>query len=76
MIYTVLLIIATLLLAVGNVMGTVYLAAAVLLGAGFLYYVVRLAREGGNLAAKRLFHYSNAYLALLFLLMVIDHLVR
>jgi len=75
-VYTVLLILATLLLAVGNGMGTVYLAAAVLLGAGFGYYVMRLAQGGGNRAAKRLFHYSNAYLALLFLLMVIDHFVR
>ena len=75
-VYTVLLVVATLLLAVGNGMGTVYLAGAVLLGVGFGYYVVRLAREGGNRAAKRLFHYSNAYLALLFLLMVIDRFVR
>ncbi len=75
-VYTVLLLISTLLLAIGNVMGTVYLAAAVLLGAGFVYYVVKLAQGGGNPAAKRLFHYSNAYLALLFLVMVIDHLVR
>jgi len=75
-VYTALLLISTMLLAIGNVMGTVYIAAAVLLGAGFVYYVAKLARGGGNPAAKRLFHYSNMYLALLFLVMVIDRLVR
>ena len=49
---------------------------SVLLGAGFVYYVAKLARGGGNPAAKRLFHYSNLYLALLFLVMVIDRLMR
>lgn len=75
-VYTVLLLISTMLLAIGNVMGTIYITAAVLLGAGFVYYVAKLARGGGNPAAKRLFHYSNMYLALLFLVMVIDRLVR
>ncbi len=75
-VYTVLLIGATLLLAIGQVMGTLYIALAVLLGAGFLYVVGRLLRETNKATAKRVFVYSNLYLALLFGGMVLDHALR
>jgi protoheme IX farnesyltransferase len=71
--YTVALVAVTLLLAIGRVMGTVYIATAVLLGAGFLYYALRLMRDPNKAAAKRVFAYSNLYLALLFAGMVLDH---
>ncbi len=74
--YTVMLIAVTLLLAIGQVMGTLYIAVALLLGAGFLYYVGRLLRDTNKAAAKRVFVYSNLYLALLFLGMVLDHALR
>ncbi len=75
-VYTVLLIACTFLLCIGNVMGTLYFAAAVLLGAGMLYYVAKLARDGGDVAAKKVFRYSNMYLAFLFFAMVLDHVLR
>jgi len=74
--YTVVLIVVTLLLAIGQVMGTLYIAVALLLGAGFLYYVGRLLKETNKASAKRVFVYSNLYLALLFLSMVLDHALR
>jgi len=74
--YTVVLIVVTLLLAIGQVMGTLYIAVALLLGAGFLYYVGRLLKETNKASAKRVFVYSNLYLALLFLGMVLDHAFR
>jgi protoheme IX farnesyltransferase len=74
--YTVILIGVTLLLAIGQVMGTLYIAVALLLGAGFLYYVGRLLKETNKASAKRVFVYSNLYLALLFLGMVVDHALR
>jgi protoheme IX farnesyltransferase len=74
--YTVVLIAVTLLLAIGQVMGTLYIAVALLLGAGFLYYVGRLLKETNKASAKRVFVYSNLYLALLFLGMVLDHALR
>jgi protoheme IX farnesyltransferase len=74
--YTVILIAVTLLLAIGQVMGTLYIAVALLLGAGFLYYVGRLLRDTNKASAKRVFVYSNLYLALLFLGMVLDHALR
>ena len=66
----------TLLLAIGQVMGTLYIAVAVLLGAGFLYYVGRLLKNTNKASAKKVFVYSNLYLALLFLGMVLDHALR
>ena len=75
-VYTVILIAVTLLLAVGQVAGLLYVAVALLLGAGFLYYVARLLRETNKASAKRVFVYSNLYLALLFLGMVVDHALR
>ncbi|MGI8854438.1 MAG: heme o synthase [Thermomicrobiales bacterium] len=75
-VYTVALIGVTLLLAIGQVMGTLYIAVAVLLGAGFLYYVGRLLKNTNKASAKKVFVYSNLYLALLFLGMVVDHALR
>jgi heme o synthase len=74
-VYTIMLIGVTLLLAIGQGMGRLYLVVAVLLGAGFLYYVGQLLKETSKAAAKRVFVYSNLYLALLFLGMVLDHAV-
>lgn len=71
-VYTVALVGVTLLLAIGRVMGMVYIAIAVLLGAGFLFQTLRLLRETSKAAAKRVFVYSNLYLALLFAAMVLD----
>jgi protoheme IX farnesyltransferase len=75
-VYTVILIGVTLLLAIGQVMGTLYIAVAALLGAGFLSYVGRLLKNTNKASAKKVFVYSNLYLALLFLGMVLDHALR
>lgn len=55
--------------------GVIYLVAAAVLGAVFIGYAVRLAREGGRRLAKFTFHYSMLYLALLFVALVIDAVV-
>lgn len=73
--YTVALVGVTLLLAVGRVMGTLYIAVALLLGAGFLFQTLRLLRETSKAAARRVFVYSNLYLALLFAAMVLDRML-
>lgn len=59
--------------------GPVYGVAAVLLGAGFLIEVHRLHRrvlQGEQPRTMRLFHTANLYLALLFLALVVDSLLR
>ena len=58
-------------------MGRLYwVAAALVLGAAFLAYAVRLYREPTTAAAMRLFAYSITYITLLFGAMAVDQLVR
>jgi protoheme IX farnesyltransferase len=71
--YSVVLVAFTLVSGVW--LGPVYTLAAAVLGAWFLVLAVRLARDGGRPGAVALFHYSLAYLALLFAAAAIDPLV-
>ena len=61
--------------AVGIWLGPVYTAAAVLLGAIFVSLAVLLRRDLSRARAQVLFHYSLAYLALLFVAAAVDPLV-
>lgn len=70
--YSLLLIPLTLLPIVPGLLGAMYAAAALLLGAGFLYYIHRLWQHPDAATAKLVYKYSTAYLALLFMAMVID----
>ncbi|HEY7947036.1 MAG TPA: heme o synthase [Acidimicrobiales bacterium] len=74
--YTVLLVGVTVLFAAVGHMGVFYLVSALILGAGFLLYAVRLRREATPRAAMKLFSYSITYLTLLFAAMAGDVLVR
>jgi protoheme IX farnesyltransferase len=61
-------------------MGVVYLAAAVILGAVFLWQAYRLWRggtseEASTAGAIRLYRYSISYLTLLFAAVAVDALV-
>jgi protoheme IX farnesyltransferase len=56
-------------------MGWIYLAAALLLGAGFLTFTVSTYRMGTARLARRTFLYSNIYLAALFASMIVDRLI-
>ena len=73
MVYSVLMVLVTLLLVATGTSGLLYLSLATVLGGIFLYDAVRLLRERTQRAARRLYLYSLLYLALLFLAMVIDH---
>ena len=55
--------------------GAVYLAAALGLGAVFLWLAVRLRRSIQPARASALFHYSLLYLALIFVAAAIDPVV-
>jgi protoheme IX farnesyltransferase len=74
LLYTLLLVGATTFLAVVGMMGIIYLAASVLLGAGFAYCCIRCAFDDSDRWAKRTFAYSIVYLALLFGAMSVDSL--
>jgi protoheme IX farnesyltransferase len=75
LLYSLLLLAATLVLFSMRAMGFFYLAAALALGGGLLFLAVRLLRESNLRHARTLFWYSNLYLALLFAAMVIDRVI-
>jgi protoheme IX farnesyltransferase len=76
LLYTIILVIVTLLPYLTGMTGLIYLAAAVVLGAGFVRHAVALRRTGAppELPMK-VFRYSINYLMLLFAALLIDHYV-
>jgi protoheme IX farnesyltransferase len=76
LLYTLLLLAASCVLVTTQVVGMLYLVSAVILGGGMLVLAVMLAREKTLTSARRLFWFSNYYLALLFAIMVVDHLLH
>jgi protoheme IX farnesyltransferase len=74
--YTLLLWALTLLFAPVAGMGHLYLGAALVLGATFTYYAVRLLRDSSARAAMRVFTWSISYITLLFGAIAVDQLVR
>jgi len=75
LLYSVVLVITSLLLTTIGVAGYLYLAFAAALGVGFLYYAARLWRDGSARNSMALFRYSMLYLALLFAAIAVDGLV-
>jgi heme o synthase len=73
LVYSVALVAFT--VAVGLWLGPVYTAVAVLLGAIFVALAVLLRRDLSRARAQVLFHYSLAYLALLFVAAAVDPLL-
>ena len=74
--YTLLLWALTLLFAPVAGMGHLYLGAALVLGATFTFYAVRLLRDSSARAAMRVFTWSISYITLLFGAIAVDQLVR
>jgi len=72
--YTVLLLAGSCVLVTTHVVGVLYLVGAIVLGVGLLALTIQLAREKTLASARRVFWFSNYYLALLFAVMVVDHL--
>ena len=72
MLYSFLLVASTLIPFSLQDLGGLYLIAALALGGRFLFLAFKLLRDQSKATARRLYIYSNAYLALLFLAMVLD----
>ncbi|MES2998180.1 MAG: heme o synthase [Pseudomonadota bacterium] len=53
--------------------GLFYLIAALLLNTGFLVAAIRLIKQTKHIAAIKIFHYSNFYLLMLFVCLLMDH---
>ena len=74
--YTILLIIVTMMPFIVFMSGTIYLAGAIALGAGFAYYAWKLYTTEGDEFAMKTFGYSIFYLTALFAFFLADHYVR
>jgi len=73
--YTLVMIAVTLLPVAWGTLGLLYASAAVVLGAAFLWLAWSLRREVTRPRAALLFHYSLAYLALVFVAAAVDVVV-
>jgi heme o synthase len=73
LLYTILLVIVTLLPYLTGMSGLIYLAAALILGAFFLFRALQLKVRSDERLPMRTFAFSITYLALLFAALLIDH---
>jgi heme o synthase len=73
LLYTILLVVVTLLPYLTGMSGLIYLAAAAVLGAFFLYRVLQLKMRADERLPMRTFSFSITYLALLFAALLVDH---
>ncbi|NJL94261.1 MAG: protoheme IX farnesyltransferase [Anaerolineae bacterium] len=73
--YSALLVLLTLLPTPLAMLGWIYGLTALLLGFGLMVRAVQLFRERTQVAAKTMYKYSTGYLALLFLMMMVDRLL-
>ena len=70
--YTILLITLTIVPFTFNMLSIVYLFSAIILGIPFIYFAWKLWRDYNKSYSKRLYKFSQLYLALLFIVMAID----
>jgi protoheme IX farnesyltransferase len=72
LVYTIELVIVTLLLPLLNLAGTVYLVSSLVLGGALLYAAWAVWKYGGNKLAWRMYKWSSSYLVFIFVAIVID----
>jgi protoheme IX farnesyltransferase len=73
LLYTLMLIIVSVLPFVFRMSGLFYLTGALLLGSGFLYYAILLMKSDDESIAMKTFGYSIWYLMWMFTILLIDH---
>ncbi len=73
--YTVELVVLTLLLPLFGLGGSIYLVGAGLLGLWLLMAAWKVWKQGGNKLAWKMYRYSSMYLAFLFVVLMVDALV-
>jgi protoheme IX farnesyltransferase len=73
LLYTVLLVVVTLMPFLTRMSGLIYLAAALLLNARFLYYALALKISAREELPMRVFRFSVTYLMWLFAALLVDH---
>ncbi len=73
LLYTVLLLIVTLLPYLTGMSHLLYLGAALPLGLGFIYYAIKMQMNKDNKTAMKTFGFSIIYLMILFAALLVDH---
>jgi protoheme IX farnesyltransferase len=73
LLYTILMVLVTLLPYLTGMSGWLYLLGALVLGAGFLYWAIRLYVDADAALGMITFKYSIIYLLALFAIMLVDH---
>ena len=74
--YTVVLVLVTMLPFVIRMSGLIYLVSALALGGVFLAYAIRLYRHYSDTLARATFRYSILYLTALFSALLVDHYLK
>jgi len=74
LLYTILLVLITIIPYLTGMSGLIYLGTALILNSIFLYYAIRMRRTAGDLELPmRTFKYSITYLGVLFAALLVDH---
>jgi protoheme IX farnesyltransferase len=75
LLYTILLVVVTVMPYITGMSGPLYLVGALTLGGGFLYHAIQLMRDASGKQAMKTFGYSITYLMVLFAFLLVDHYV-
>lgn len=73
LLYTITMVLITLLPFATRLSGPLYLLGALVLGAGFMYWAIELLRNRNPNAPMETFKFSITYLMALFVVMLVDH---
>lgn len=76
LLYSIQLVVVTLLPGPFQMLGLLYMVVATVLGLGLLRASIQLIKIKDGAAAKRMYKYSTAYLAFLFLAMILDQVIK
>jgi protoheme IX farnesyltransferase len=76
LVYTIELVIVTLLLPILNLAGNIYLISSIVLGGALIYAAWAVWKEGGNKVAWRMYKWSSTYLVFIFLAIMIDAVIK
>jgi protoheme IX farnesyltransferase len=72
LVYTIELVIVTLLLPILDLAGNIYLISSLVLGGALIYAAWTVWKQGGNKVAWRMYKWSSTYLVFIFLAIMID----
>ena len=76
LLYTIILVACSVLPFAVKLSGLIYLVSALVLGAGFMAYALKIHREYSDALARRTFRYSIIYLTALFAALLVDHYLK